>query len=691
MCDDTAMLIQAAAPTIPGDLRFVEAAAGSVEFMPVEAADGAAPKSRKFAMTAYTGGAMSLGFGAPVVIDLAGMTVTRQDLPILRQHDEERIVGHSTQVDVTAQRIKVAGLISGTGEAAQEVTATAGNGFPWQASVGAAAHQTEFVEQGQTVKVNGRSFTGPLIVARKTTLREVSFVPLGADGATSATVTASHKGLFMQFDAWVKAKGFDPASLTADQSAFLRAQFDAEQKPKPADPPKPPADPVADLNAKMADNFKRIAAINDVCGTEYAGVAAQAIAEGWTEDKAGRVVNEKKLEKLRAERPALSVGGSGGGSGGRVEAAVLEAAVIQAASLPGEVRAKMEKGFTEQTLDAAHKRYKGRIGLQQLIIEAAYANGYTGPANFKGNHADILRAAFSGGDISGILSNTANKFLLAGYMAVEQAWAMVSSRRPASDFKTMTSYRMTGGFKYEKIAGSGTIPHGTVGEESYTNKVDTYAKMFAVTRQDQRNDDLGALTDLPRKIGRGAGLSLNDVFWTAFLDDSTFFTAGNANYITGAGTVLSSAGLTAGVQKFRKQTDADGNPLGLAPVMLLVPPELEQTAAELYASTNVNTGGAATTEKVPNVNVHAAKYKPVVSTYLSNSGYTGYSATGWYLLASPDDEPVIEVAFLDGQESPTVEAADTDFNTLGIQMRGFHDFGVTKQSTRGGVKSKGAA
>lgn len=682
MCDDTAMLIQAAAPTIPGDLRFVEAAAGSVEFMPVEAADGAAPKSRKFAMTAYTGGAMSLGFGAPVVIDLAGMTVTRQDLPILRQHDAERIVGHSTQVDVTAQRIKVAGLISGTGEAAQEVTATAGNGFPWQASVGAAAHQTEFVEQGQTVKVNGRSFTGPLIVARKTTLREVSFVPLGADGATSATVTASHKGLFMQFDAWVKAKGFDPASLTADQTATLRAAFDAEQKPKP------PGDPVADMNATIAGNYKRIAAINAACGTEFADVAAEAVAGGWSEDKVARVVAEKRLEKLRAERPNPT---TIVGSSGRVGAEVLEAAVIQAASLPGELRAKMEKGFTESTLEAAHKRYKGRIGLQQLLIEAAYANGYTGPANFKGNHADILRAAFSGGDISGILSNTANKFLLAGYMAVEQAWAAVSSRRPASDFKTMTSYRMTGGFKYEKIAANGTIPHGTVGEESYTNKVDTYAKMFAITRQDQRNDDLGALTDLPRKIGRGAGLSLNDVFWTAFLDDSTFFTAGNANYITGAGTVLSSAGLTAGVQKFRKQTDADGNPLGLAPVMLLVPPELEQTAAELYASTNVNTGGAATTEKVPNVNVHAAKYKPVVSTYLSNSGYTGYSATGWYLLASPDDEPVIEVAFLDGQESPTVEAADTDFSTLGIQMRGFHDFGVTKQSTRGAVKSKGAA
>ncbi len=41
--------------------------------------------------------------------------------------------------------------------------------------------------------------------------------------------------------------------------------------------------------------------------------------------------------------------------------------------------------------------------------------------------------------------------------------------------------------------------------------------------------------------------------------------------------------------------------------------------------------------------------------------------------------PVIEVAFLNGQQMPTVESADADFNTLGIQMRGYHDFGVAKQ------------
>jgi hypothetical protein len=69
----------------------------------------------------------------------------------------------------------------------------------------------------------------------------------------------------------------------------------------------------------------------------------------------------------------------------------------------------------------------------------------------------------------------------------------------------------------------------------------------------------------------------------------------------------------------------------------------------------------------------------------------GYSTDFWYLLASPTDLPVIEVAFLNGIETPTVEQADASFSTLGIEMRGYFDFGVKKQDYRAAVKSKNAA
>jgi phage major head subunit gpT-like protein len=83
---------------------------------------------------------------------------------------------------------------------------------------------------------------------------------------------------------------------------------------------------------------------------------------------------------------------------------------------------------------------------------------------------------------------------------------------------------------YEKVGPAGELKHATAGELSYTNQVETYGRMFAITRQDIINDDLGALTAIPKKLGRGAALKLNDVFWTVFLNNSTFFASGNANY-----------------------------------------------------------------------------------------------------------------------------------------------------------------
>ena len=51
----------------------------------------------------------------------------------------------------------------------------------------------------------------------------------------------------------------------------------------------------------------------------------------------------------------------------------------------------------------------------------------------------------------------------------------------------------------------------------------------------------------------------------------------------------------------------------------------------------------------------------------------------------------IVVTFLDGVQNPTIESADADFDTLGIQMRGYWDFGCDQAEYLAGIKSKGAA
>ncbi len=658
----------------PGDIT-IEAAAVDA------AADGQdKPRLPRFSMVAYTGGPMRLaGWRYPVVVDLAGMAIPTQNRPIRFGHDMQSGVGHTDSIQIDSGKLLAAGKISRDTAAAKEIVISARNGFPWQASIGASVEEFEFIKAEQKALVNGREFMGPVNVVRRSTLGEISFVDLGADGQTSASVAASSTPHKEENSAMS-----DSITIGAAQHAVSPASDGAAKPPAPAavSPAASGADPgrsaVEKMRAEAAAETTRIAAIRRQCAGQHPEIEARAISEGWDETRT-------ELEVLRGSRPtapAVHVHQD------VVSGTVLEAACLLTAKLDG-----VENHFNEQALEAAQRRFRGGIGLQELLLEAALANGYTG-RSFRDSRAIMqyafapdLQAGFSTVDIGGILSNVANKFLLEGFFAVERTWRNICAVRNIGDFKTVTSYRLVGKEQYEKVPPGGELKHGTLGDETYTNKADTYGIMLSIDRRDIINDDLGAITTVPRKLGRGSGLTINDVFWSTFLDNSAFFKADNNNFLSGADTALSIDGLTKAEEAFMNLCDSDGNPIGIMPAIMLVPTALSAMATQLYKSIEFRDTTA--NNKYPVANPHQGKFRTEVSRYLSNSHYTGNSGKAWYLLADPGDLPVIEVAFLNGQESPTIETAEADFNTLGIKARGFHDFGVALQDTRAGVKSKG--
>lgn len=661
------------------------------------------PKLPTFSIVGYTGAPMLVGgYYTPVIIDLAGLKVRSQEIPALHNHDFDRVVGQTTAVKIGSD-VRLEGVITGSNDYAEEVVTQAKNGFKWQASVGATVDRREFVDAGKKVTVNGREVSGPILVARESTLLEISFVPIGADTATSAAVAASNpvgqsqKGNAMNFDDWLKAKGFDPAALSDTQKAALQAAFDAEQ-PKgdggtgtETEPPAPKVNAGAKVKAEV-ERLEKIEALTKRYKADKPWAAKEIDKLEASAIQAGDAPELYQLELVRLRAPAVHVAASGSGV---PDAKVIEAAVCRIGGLPG-----LESHYDARTLEASD-RYRNRLELSDLFVMAAQASGQPVPhrkdvknlliASGFGLPSMIQAEGFSTFGLPGILSNIANKFLLTSFLSIESAWRAISRIRPVNDFKTISSYALTGGFEYQRVAANGEIKSGTVGEVLYTNKADTYGRMFSITREDIINDDLGALTQVPTRLGRGAGLALNRVVWTSFLGGvGTFWAAGNNNLITGAGTALSSASLRQAVLTFRKQTDPDGQPLGSEPRILLVPPELEFLADELMTSALVNTGGSSTLAQVPNRNVWNSKFQVVTSTYLSNTAFTGNSTTAWFLLADPADLAAIEVAFLNGRDTPIVESAEMDFNNLGVQMRGYFDFGANRQEFRSSVRSAGA-
>ncbi|NQU20433.1 MAG: hypothetical protein HQ567_04055, partial [Candidatus Nealsonbacteria bacterium] len=69
---------------------------------------------------------------------------------------------------------------------------------------------------------------------------------------------------------------------------------------------------------------------------------------------------------------------------------------------------------------------------------------------------------------------------------------------------------MTGSFKFEQVGPDGELKHGKVDQQKFGQKADTHGIMFALTRQMIIDDDLSALSEIPRQIGMGAAEAIAD-------------------------------------------------------------------------------------------------------------------------------------------------------------------------------------
>lgn len=363
----------------------------------------------------------------------------------------------------------------------------------------------------------------------------------------------------------------------------------------------------------------------------------------------------EKLLATRADRaPAIHV--TEPATGGKV----IEAALCMQAGL-----AKPEAHYDERTVEAGAKMVRN-VSLGEVFVEAARANGYNGSSRISASNLPlVIRAAFATHSIADLLSAVANKFLLSGFTAVERTWDQIAAIRSVNDFKSINLYRLNGSFKFSKVGNGGQMQSADASDSKRSVNADTYGITTSLTRADMINDDMNALSAIPQRIGRGAALSLAEQIWTEFQsNNATYYAKATA----AAGNALTLASLKTAATAYRKLTDPDGNPLGISPSVLLVPPELELAAAELMGSSLLISGN---TTAQGNANVLAGRYRVVTSSYLT-------SATSWWLCSDAADLAAMDVVFLNGQQTPTIEQVEAAPDTLGVVMRGYMDFGCAK-------------
>ncbi len=402
-----------------------------------------------------------------------------------------------------------------------------------------------------------------------------------------------------------------------------------------------------------------------------ADLKAKGIETGWTK-------NQTELEILRACRPRPhTVYGHRDSSIGtpHLSATLMVRAGFETAAL---------SAFGEQVMQQS-RRLHGQ-SLPDLCRAALMMDGREVPTS----RNEMIRAGLSTGAMPVALGDSANRVLFEAYRQAPASWRSFAATKSAANFKVQTGIRPTFSGDLPQLPPGGGITHGSYSEETYQWNVNTFAKMFSIDRRDIINDDLSCFSDVIPGLARAAMRTLNGLVASTFLDNGTFFTSGRANAFDGAATNLQASSLATAIQKLRLMKDAEGNLLDLQPSVLLVLPELEQTALALLNSTEV--ARVATGDNLPTGNTFKAIARLVVEPRLSDIAYTGYSSTAWYLFSDPMNAAVV-VGFLDGMQSPILESFgfDHDVNTLALSFRVYHDFGCALADYRAAIRSKGAA
>ncbi len=295
----------------------------------------------------------------------------------------------------------------------------------------------------------------------------------------------------------------------------------------------------------------------------------------------------------------------------------------------------------------------------------------------------VTRALHTTSDFPIILGDTVGRVLRDSYQAAPSGIRQLGRQTSARDFRSVNKIMLGEAPLLEKLNEHGEIKAGTMAEAREAYKVETWARKIGITRQVLVNDDLGAFSDLARRMGQAAAetearilvnlLEANSGNGPKLSDGKTLFHADHGNK-AGTGAAISDGTLSAARLALRTQKGIEDRTIRVTPRYLLVPPALE-TEAEKWLAT-------VSPAKAADVNPFAGSLSLVVEPRLT-------SAARWYVTADPGEIDGLEFAYLSGNEGPQVESK-SGWDVDGVEIRVILDFGAGFLDHRGWFANAGA-
>ena len=557
-----------------------------------------------FDAIAYTGGFMNpklaISWNGPVIVDLAGMQ-TENTMPIHRDHDESKPVGHSTAVANDGRQLACSGVFSVPCADTTEIVESSRNGFPWRPSIGVKILTYTTLTAGQTATINGRNVVGPVLWVKTSLLKEVSFVTIPGDAAATASVHASLGNATMPtFEEYVTSLGLDPATLTPEAANALKLAYsesiesstgmDAGGTGSPAQPaaqcaaPSPTSeDPqktmpqatasatpvdlaasaafdIGNYRAQIAQETARANDVRDLCakfgnpkvmvGGRSVDLAAHAIEHGWTSDQTElHARRHQDLEAARDSRPrgpaVHSVDRSRTTSIAALQAGLLLRAGCSLDSKGFEnkhVKQKLPDWLKAGINDPARQQAMdaGHSLSELSLVDACRLGLQARGHDVPANRMDMLQASFSTGTAAALFGATIGATMLESYAEVSDFSMGWCSEGENPDLEQHNRNRTQAAQSLAYHPPGGEAPH--TGRVVTSEKAQSYrfTRQMKIDEADLLSDNFGKFKDTPRDFGLAAGRVRPDMVASVLLLNANLLTTGRALFNTTDGNFVAS-------------------------------------------------------------------------------------------------------------------------------------------------------
>lgn len=469
-----------------------------------------------------------------------------------------------------------------------------------------------------------------------------------------------------------------------------------------ATPPVPPVvvDEAAVRSAAIAAERKRVGVIRSkvraaiplgLPEAESEALADKLINEGVAEEHVpGRIFDDLAARGQSAPAPKITIGADNTDPaviGERIQNALT---ARMTSGLPKEIKTPLGDIVAIRVEMRDDARPYAGLRIVDMWAEHARAQGHKIDTRQPPAVIYDQCRSLTTSDFPVLLGGAVRRSLLAAYDLAQPNYTRIFRKRNFTDFRPHNFLRV-GSFPPLLVTNeAGEYKYGSLVEAGNAISALNYGRMVKVSKQLIVNDDIGALSELPRAAGQAAAILANKVAFATFSANSgggpTITEPNAAGVQTGValwhathgnlaspGTTIAN-GLDAAVAALETMKDLDGNPiLNNRPAILLVHPNRRAEALRAIAAITPATTGT--------VNIYTNAFEVISDPTLPDNS--------WYLFVSPDVREGFVYGYLEGQEGPQTDTKVV-FETDGVVYKVTLVFGAGAIDFRSSYKNPGA-